>query len=280
MERIIVSLTTYYRRIANVPVVFDTVYAQTVKPDLVVLNLAYDEVVPENVQKYIDEHGIEVNRMADTKVYKKLIPTLKKYPEDCVISIDDDRILPPGMFEDFISVHKQYPGYPVSGNRYMAYGFQCHCGNASLTKAEYFGKYLDRILDDDIIANCPNDDVTYTYFANKNGRPYIRTKEEYFDNLPPYNPGKGYSNSFKFDPVAATFEYLLKNEGKLPFPNLELYEDYCDQRIMQSDIMESYIEMGRCEGRSEVKSSLTYRFGYFFSSPFIHLAHYFRSKKH
>ena len=81
-ERIIVSLTTWSKRIGNIPVVLDTIFNQTVQPDLVVLNLAHDEIIPEDVKHYINSHNIEINRVKDTKVYKKLIPTLKKYPND------------------------------------------------------------------------------------------------------------------------------------------------------------------------------------------------------
>ena len=74
-ERIIVSMTTYSKRVANIPAVLDTIFAQTLLPDLVVINFAIDEVIPDNVQSYINSHNIELNRVPDTKVYKKIIPT-------------------------------------------------------------------------------------------------------------------------------------------------------------------------------------------------------------
>ena len=132
-EEIIVSLTTWKPRIHNIPVVLESIYAQTIQPDKVVLNIAFDEVIPENIQKYIDIHQIEVNYVPDTKVYKKFLPTLLKYPRACVINIDDDCIYPETMLEDFMDLHAQYPQYPISGNHLIHDGMQCHCGCASMT---------------------------------------------------------------------------------------------------------------------------------------------------
>ena len=83
-------MTSYGRRINNLPKVIDSIFNQTVQPNLIVLNLAYDEIIPRDVESYLKKQGIEINRVPDTKVYKKLIPTLKKYTEALVISIDDD----------------------------------------------------------------------------------------------------------------------------------------------------------------------------------------------
>ena len=173
-EKIIVSLTSYGKRLNNLPVVLDTMYAQTLPPDLVVLNLAYEEILPKDVENYLRSHNVEINRVADTKVYKKIIPTLKKYPDDCIICIDDDWLYPPQMIEDFMNIHKKYPNNPISGNKFIYKGMQCHCGCASLVKKEYFGEYLD-LFDNDIYVNCKSDDVFYTYCAAKNNIPYDRT---------------------------------------------------------------------------------------------------------
>lgn len=212
-ERIIVSLTTWSKRIQNIPTVLDTIFAQTLPPDLVVLNLAYDEAVPDNVQQYIDQHHIEVNRVPDTKVYKKILPTLHKYPNDCIIGIDDDWLYPEGMIEDFMEVHSRYPDNPISGNHIVLTEMQCHCGCASLTKACYFGHFLDAI-DDDVIKNCFAEDFVYTFMETKAGHPYVRTKHQYFINMKPFNEVEPYSVDGK-DNVEQTFAYLKKRFGPI-----------------------------------------------------------------
>ena len=253
-ERVIVSLTTYNKRIENIPVVLDTIFSQTLCPDRVVINLSFDELIPEEVQRYVENHDIEVNYVKDTKVYKKLIPTLKRYPYDCVISIDDDFLYPKTMIEDFMSTHILYPHYPISGNRVVVNGMQCHCGCASLTKAEFLGCYLDQI-DDMTMDNCPCDDIVYTYLSNKNSHPYIRTKDMYFLNMPGYNVVESYSSK-QIGGVKKSFDYLNMKFGACPNNLWRYYDGGFDSQII-TDILESYIEMGR----KDVRSSITYKIG-------------------
>ena len=281
-ERIIVSLTTWNKRIMNIPTILNTIFNQTSQPDLVVLNLAYDEIVPEEVQHYIDSHNIEINRVPDTKVYKKLIPTLKKYPNDCVISIDDDWLYPEGMIADFMTIHKQYPNNPISGNREIMFNMQCHCGCASLTKAEYFGKYLD-FIDDDIVKNCSSDDIVYTFLANKSGHPYIRTKGLYFTNLTPYNNCNSYSDTVVFsnsNGINISYDYLVKKHGDL-YDSVALYVK--DEMI--SDIISNifkrrlYIESQESmkKGREEVYHTKSFKLGYTLLKPIRFLNKIFKN---
>ncbi|MBR4454518.1 MAG: hypothetical protein IKS33_09725 [Bacteroidales bacterium] len=207
-EKLIVSLTSYGKRLNNLPVVLDTIYAQTLLPDLVVLNLAYEEILPKEVEIYLRSHNVEINRVLDTKVYKKIVPTLKRYPNDCVICIDDDWLYPKQMIEDFVNVHKKYPHNPISGNRIILFGMQCHCGCASLVKKEYFGEYLD-LFDNDIYVNCKSSDVFYTYCATKNNKPYVRTQYEYFLNMKSFNSIDSYSDCYPKCYVN-TFDYLVR----------------------------------------------------------------------
>ena len=277
-ERIIISLTTWNKRINNIPVVLDTIFKQTVTPDLVVLNLAIDEVVPEDVQHYIDSHSIEVNRVSDTKVYKKLIPTLKKYPNDCVISIDDDWLYPDGMIEDFVKMHNRYPDYPISGNRIVMNGMQCHCGCASLQKACYFGEFIDYI-DRGVIFNCPSDDMVYTYFSNKARHPYIRTSELYFENMTPYNNDISYSDSDVRDSgIKFSYDFLVKKYGKIENVFLPYIKDFYLSdlllKIHERDVeRESWIACRKIE--NEIKQTKAYRLGSFLLKPLIWIRHKF-----
>ncbi len=177
-EVVIVSMTTWEARVANIPVVLDTIFNQTVLPDKVVLNLAFDEVLPESVASYIEGHSIEVYRTEDTKVFKKFLPTLLRYPDACVINIDDDILYPPTMIEDFLMQHKIYPDHPICGNHVVYKGLMCHCGEASLTKYEYFGRYLE-CIDSELMHKCKSSDIVFTYFAVKNGCPYVPSKGYY-----------------------------------------------------------------------------------------------------
>jgi len=214
-EQIIVSLTTWSARICNIPAVLDSIFSQTVPPDLVVLNLAFDEIVPPDVDSYIRSHNIIVNRVEDTRTYKKLFPTLERYPDACVINIDDDFLYPSGMIEDFVKAHKRHPNRPISGNKERYFYVDCHCGCASLTKKCHFGKCFD-LLDKDVMSHCASDDMVYTYLINKNGNRYVHTEGDYYVNLPAYNPSSPYSDSpFANDAAEVTWRYLNERFGKI-----------------------------------------------------------------
>ena len=266
-ERIIVSLTTYSKRINNIPAVLDTIFSQTVPPDFVVLNLAHEEIVPEEVQRYIDTHPIEVNRVADTKVFKKLIPTLRKYPNDCIIAIDDDWLYPKGMIEDYVSIHQKYPNFPISGNGYVYAGVQCHCGCSSLTKAEFFGDGL-QLIDEEVIKNCQSDDFVYTYFSNRAGYPYIRTKGEYFTNMQPYNATDSYSGETgSLAAVEKTSKYLFERFGELN-PSVSAYLDDSFIAAIIDGVQKETIKSNCYRAKEEVFQSPTFRLGKFLLKPF------------
>lgn len=264
-EQVIVSLTTWHERIANLPVVLDSIYAQTYQPDKVVLNLAYDEAVPEDVKAYLKNHNVEVNSVQDTKVYKKIIPTLRKYPEACVINIDDDSIYPSTMIADFVEMHKQYPKFPISGNRVVLYGMQCHCGLASLTKAEYFGEWLDKI-DTDLMQHCSSSDIVFTYMATRNGHPYIHTKEEYFKNIQLAElEGEAYSSQVvKEDGVGKSYNYLVQRYGEPESPMRSYVGDECIAETIDHILREEVkreIEEVKERTEKKIRSSKSYRLG-------------------
>lgn len=256
---VIVTLTSYGPRLGNLPTVLDTIFCQTVPPDLVVLNLAHDEIVPTEVLNYLLEHNVEINRVPDTKVYKKLIPTLKKYPDAVVISIDDDWLYPQGMIADFLEIHRKYPNNPISGNGFVYSGIICHCGCASLTKAEYFGPHLDDILD--IIPHCPCDDIAYSYFANKAGHPYIVTKGKYFTNMVPYNGDNGYSETIAGEQqIEISFSYLIQKYGELPhFTSAYIEDPYIASLLYQ--IHDSLNKDTREKAMSELRSTHAFKLG-------------------
>jgi len=227
-DQIVVTLTTWSARISNIPSVLDSIYSQTMLPDVVVLNLAFNEIIPSDVETYLNVHHVEVNRVKDTKVYKKLLPTLRRYPEACIISIDDDFIYPRGMIEEFMTIHKKHPHSPITGNRLVFHHLNCHCGCASLTKREFFGDSFDNI-DEEVMANCPADDIVYTYFCSREGYYYVRTKNVYFLNMMKYRDVSPFSKSIS-NYNEAYYLYLERKFGKLPRTNLIGYAFMVIQR--------------------------------------------------
>lgn len=268
-ERIIISLTSWRPRLGNLPIVLDSIFNQTLLPDLVVLNLADDEVLPDKIQEYLDAHKVEINRVPDTRVYKKLIPTVKKYPNDVVISIDDDFLYPLGMIQDFWNIHQQYPDFPVSGNRIVAFGMQGHCGCASLTKASYFGVYLDYI-DSELIENCPSDDTVYAFFATMNGHPYIRTVNEYYLNMESVYPVEPYSDDCQWEKIKQSFLYLQKRFGAISPQSSRYFSDKYWSELIK-DIETNIVASQRMFDNDIIKGSMSYRLGHAILYPFSFL---------
>lgn len=268
-ERIIVSLTTWAPRIKNIPTVLDSIFNQTLLPDLVVINFSEGEIIPIDIQKYLEEHNVECNFVPDTKVYKKLIPTLKKYPNDCVISIDDDWIYPAGMIEDFMDIHKRYPNNPISGDSGMVMNVISHCGCASLTKKDYFGSYFD-VIDSDLIHHCPCDDIVYTFFANKAGYPYILTSNQYYTNLPEYNPSQGFSDNNK-TANKATISYLEEKWGKIENPFKFYLQDYYLSNLFNKILKDSiayHRQKSQILTENKIRNSITYKIGKLILTPY------------
>lgn len=111
-KRIIVSMTSWTKRIENVSTVISSIMKQTVPPDLVELNLSIEEfpnkleALPIELQNLVKENEcIEINWCeGNDNVFKKIIPTLKKFygEEYYLISIDDDMIYGERFIEENI----------------------------------------------------------------------------------------------------------------------------------------------------------------------------------
>ena len=110
-------MTSWKKRIENVPIVLSTILNQSKKPDKIVLNLSSDEFrnkerdIPKSVIDFFEElknvseiHWVKKN----TRMWKKQLPSLKLFPYDCIINIDDDFLYPEDMIETFIhTIHCQ-----------------------------------------------------------------------------------------------------------------------------------------------------------------------------
>lgn len=257
MERLIVTLTSFGQRLQTLPVVLDSIFAQSVQPDSVVLNLSQSESVPRELQQYIDEMGIDVGYVKDTKVYKKLIPTLRRYPNDLILCIDDDFIYPKGMIEEFLDVHKRFPNHPVSGNHIVEHGMACHCGCASLTKAEFMGDFLNTVDCEELLQKCPCDDIAYSFFSVKSGFPYVRTENEYWFNMEPAVSGEGYSAEMnRIGGIDVSMKYLVEKYGKLP----PFASAYVDDPLIARILDDIHLQQQEA-ARKEIRMTARYRWG-------------------
>lgn len=110
--KIIGSLTTYNKRINTVHLTINTLLKQTHPLDKIILWLAEDEFTMDKIPielKILQKDGLEIGFCKDIKSYKKLIPTLKMYPDDIIITFDDDAYYKKDAVKRLLESYNQYP---------------------------------------------------------------------------------------------------------------------------------------------------------------------------
>lgn len=111
-KEVILSFTTYGKRIHDIHLVLESLAYQTIKPNKVILWLDENEFsfddIPLIVKNYINR-GLEIKFCKNYKSYKKIIPTLINHPQSHIITIDDDIIYPHDMVEQLVNEHKVSP---------------------------------------------------------------------------------------------------------------------------------------------------------------------------
>lgn len=109
---VVISLTTYGKRINNVYLTIESIMRQTVKPNKILLWLANDEfslkTIPQSLQLQ-QKRGLEIHFCEDLLSYKKLVPSLSLYGNDIIITIDDDVIYPPNFIDVLVTEHIKHP---------------------------------------------------------------------------------------------------------------------------------------------------------------------------
>lgn len=110
---IVVSLTSYGKRLYDVYLTIESIMQQSMKPNKIVLWLADDlkDMVLPRTLLLQQERGLEIKYCRDIRSYKKLIPSLKEYPESAIITIDDDLIYEMDLIERLVNAYIQDSSY-------------------------------------------------------------------------------------------------------------------------------------------------------------------------
>lgn len=93
--KIIVSLTSFPARIDGVDITLKSLLMQSLKPDEIILWLAKEQFpakengLPDKLLG-LRKYGLTIYWCNDIRSYKKLIPALRMYPEDIIVTADDD----------------------------------------------------------------------------------------------------------------------------------------------------------------------------------------------
>lgn len=118
--QIIVSLTSFPARILTAHYSINTLLQQAFKPDRVILWLAKTQFpnlendLPEDILR-LKEFGLEIRWCEkDIKSYKKLIPSLKEFPNDIIVTADDDIYYEKDWLGSLYKKHHLFPKYIIS----------------------------------------------------------------------------------------------------------------------------------------------------------------------
>ena len=113
-EHYIVSMTSYPERIECAAQCLESIINQKTDIDYkIVLVLAEpqfpDKHLPDSITKLETSNQIEILwHPTDIRSHKKLVPTLKKYPDAIIIITDDDVTRPDWWLQMFIDDHKKH----------------------------------------------------------------------------------------------------------------------------------------------------------------------------
>lgn len=105
-----VSLTTHGKRVADfAPYAIYSIFRQTVLPNRIVLNINQDKWTEDNLPDFIKKlqiAGLEVNLCKDIGPHTKFLPALRKYPDDMIITVDDDKYYNADLVESLLEEYK------------------------------------------------------------------------------------------------------------------------------------------------------------------------------
>lgn len=123
LEKIIVSLTSYKPRINDVKYTIYSLLNQNFPPDKLILWLDEDSfpLREENLPRDLLElknFGLTIDWCENLRPYKKLIPALEKYPDDIIVTADDDLFYQPDWLEVLYNEHLKNPDYVIAHRAY------------------------------------------------------------------------------------------------------------------------------------------------------------------
>ncbi len=109
-KKIIVSLTTYDKRFDAVPYAIGTIMHQTMKPDKIIVYMDKSNAgrLPERLKRQ-EATGVEIRYVEDLGPHTKYYYAMQEYPEDIVITVDDDLFYRLDLIEKLYVSYVRFP---------------------------------------------------------------------------------------------------------------------------------------------------------------------------
>lgn len=180
MSLIVVTMTSWVKRIGNVKEVVESVMDNTLKPDRLYLNLSKTEFegidLPEDLVEYFNSDDRLILNWVEgenTKSMKKVFPILEYLDDDdIIINIDDDALLPKSFIESRYNEFKikNAPITSCNNPRFHIIDKSLEiwsCGAGSLFQKKMLNEY-ERFMNDELI-HTYHDDKCYSIILWLNG---------------------------------------------------------------------------------------------------------------
>ena len=113
--RIIISISSFPARIEKIWITLESLLRQTHKPDMIILWLSRQQFpneiadLPQNLIA-LQARGITIRFVdEDYRSHRKYLYTLCEYPNDILVTADDDLIYPPHLLADIWHTHLAQP---------------------------------------------------------------------------------------------------------------------------------------------------------------------------
>ena len=110
--RIIVSVTSFPARIDRIHYSLKSILAQKMKPDRIVVYLGDKEFehveLPDSLTELF-QYGVEVRYRKDLKPHTKYLYAMQDFPNDVIITVDDDIYYRPNLIQDLHNAYLDHP---------------------------------------------------------------------------------------------------------------------------------------------------------------------------
>lgn len=114
-REMIVSFTTYPKRISTIHKIVENMHRQTRKPDKLLLYLAEEQFpekereLPETLMEQVQQGLVEIRWCRDLRSHKKYHYAMQEYPDSLIVTVDDDLIYPDDMLQNLYHSYLAHP---------------------------------------------------------------------------------------------------------------------------------------------------------------------------
>lgn len=118
-QKIIISLTSFPKRLPTLHLVIESLFRQTVKPDKIILYLTQSQVpdidrLPKKL-KDLQKRGLDIVLCPDEiRSHTKYFYAMQQYPDDIVITVDDDLFYRSDLVATHLKNTEKYPGCVIA----------------------------------------------------------------------------------------------------------------------------------------------------------------------